>query len=233
MSKLASGLALLVLGAATTWAGTQGVGAVPPLNALLSPSVGLWINAQNDLPASAAANIPGLGDSVSIRYDSRSVPHIFAASELDAIRALGYVVARDRLFQLEVQSRAGEGTLTELVGDVALPADQETRHLGMPRAAEANLKTLEPTGKLAQVLQAYADGINAYRASLTSAQLPVEYKLLHTTPREWKPVHSLHLLNRMGYTLAHAPVELDLLRARATIGDAAARAIFDRGARHF
>lgn len=227
MSKLASGLALLVLGAATTWAGTQGVGAVPPLNALLSPSVGLWINAQNDLPASAAADIPGLGDSVSIRYDSRSVPHIFATSELDAIRALGYVVARDRLFQLEVQSRAGEGTLTELVGDVALPADQETRHLGMPRAAEANLKTLEPTGKLAQVLQAYADGINAYRASLTSAQLPVEYKLLHTTPREWKPVHSLHLLNRMGYTLAHAPVELDLLRARATIGDAAARAIFD------
>ncbi|WP_438895201.1 penicillin acylase family protein, partial [Bacillus cereus group sp. BC312] len=87
-----------------------------------------------------------------IRYDHRSVPHIFARNELDAVRALGYVVARDRLFQLELQSRAGEGTLTELVGEAALPADQETRRLGMPRAAELRTQGMDSTGMLYQVL---------------------------------------------------------------------------------
>lgn len=217
----------LAAGLGATWIGVRGVGSVPPLGALLSPAVGLWANGTNDLPAQAAAKIPGLTDSVDIRYDARSVPHIFARHELDAVRALGYVVARDRLFQLELQSRAGEGTLTELVGAVALPADQETRRLGMPRAAEARIAQMDTTGTLYKILTAYAEGINAYRTSLATAQLPMEYKLLQKTPREWLPVHSMHLLNRMGYTLAHAPTELDLLQARALVGDSAARMFWD------
>ncbi len=217
----------LAAGLGATWLGARGVGEVPPLGALLSPSVGLWINAADDLPATATAKIPALGDNVDIRYDARSVPHIFAKTDLDAVRALGYVVARDRLFQLELQSRAGEGTLTELVNDVALPADQETRRLGMPRAAELHLRDMDTTGTLYKILRAYADGINAYRTSLSTAQLPMEYKLLQKTPREWLPIHSMHLLNRMGYTLAHSPLELDLLTARALVGDSAARAFWD------
>lgn len=217
----------LAAGLGATWLGVRGVGAVPPLGALLSPSVGVWINAANDLPAQANATIPSLGDAVDIRYDARSVPHIFAKSDLDAVRALGYVVARDRLFQLELQARAGEGTLTELVGDVALTADQETRHLGMPRTAEARVRSMDTTGALYGILRAYAEGINAYRTSLSTAQWPVEYKLLQKTPREWLPVHSIHLLNRMGYTLAHSPIELDLLKARALVGERAARAFWD------
>jgi len=225
--KLPLALLSLAAGLGATWVGARGVGALPPLGALLSPSVGLWANTANDLPERADARIPGLTDSVDIRYDARSVPHIFAKNELDAVRALGYVVARDRLFQLELQSRAGEGTLTELVGDVALPADQETRRLGMPRAAEARMKTIDTTGALYRILAAYAEGINAYRTSLATAQLPMEYKLLQKTPREWLPIHSSHLLNRMGYTLAHSPIELDLLQARALVGDSAARALWD------
>ncbi|MBL0939464.1 MAG: penicillin acylase family protein [Gemmatimonadaceae bacterium] len=225
--KLGTGLALLALGLGTTWIGVRGAGPVPPLNALLSPSTGLWVNTLNDLPTEANARIASLGADVDIRYDHRSVPHIFASNDLDAVRALGYVVARDRLFQLEVQSRAGEGTLTELVGEVALPADRETRQLGMPRSAEQRMTTMDTSGTLFRVLAAYADGINAYRTSLSTAQLPVEYKLLQKTPREWLPVHSMHLLNRMGYTLAHSPLELDFLRARALVGDSAARAMWD------
>jgi penicillin amidase len=225
--SLASGLTLLVLGLGTTWLGVRGAGPVPPLNALLSPSVGLWMNTVGDLPAEASARIPSLGDDVDIRYDHRSVPHIFARNELDAVRALGYVVARDRLFQLELQSRAGEGTLTELVGEAALPADQETRRLGMPRAAELRTQGMDSTGMLYQVLKAYADGINAYREALPASQWPVEYKLLRKAPREWLPVHSMHLLNRMGYTLAHSPLELDYLQARALVGADAARAMWD------
>lgn len=217
----------LAAGLGATWLGVRGVGVIPPLGALLSPAVGLWANTTDDLPKSATAKIPGLTDAVDIRYDSRSVPHLFAKTELDAVRALGYVVARDRLFQLELQSRAGEGTLTELVGDVALPADQDTRHLGMPRAAEQALQRADTNGTLYKILVAYADGINAYRTSLSTAQLPMEYKLLQKTPRAWLPVHSMHLLQRMGYTLAHAPIELDLVQARSLVGDSAARALWD------
>ncbi len=225
--RLAAAALCAAVGIGTTYVGVAGAGPLPPLGGLLSPAVGLWVNAVNDLPADATSRIPSLDGTVDVRYDSRSVPHIFATTDADAMRALGFVTARDRLFQLEIQSRAGEGTLTELVGDVALPADQETRRLGMPHSAERKLRDIgenTPSGKL---LLAYAEGVNAYRASLSPAQWPVEYKLLNRAPREWLPIYSVHVLNRMGYTLARGPGELDLLQARALVGDAAANALME------
>lgn len=213
--------------AAALWVSLRGAGPIPPLGLLLSPTVGVWANATAEDAGHLTIDAGLTTDSVGVSFDQRGVPHIFARNELDAYRVLGYVIARDRLFQLEVQARAGEGTLTELVGDVALPADQETRHLGMPRSAELRWAAMDTTSHLAQVLRAYADGINAYQATLRPRDWPVEYKLLRTAPRTWAPIHSLHLLNRMGYTLAHDPVELNLLAARAMIGDSAARALFD------
>ncbi|MCA0374075.1 MAG: penicillin acylase family protein [Gemmatimonadetes bacterium] len=220
-------LAFSVLTAAALWLSLVGAGPIPPLGPLLNPRVGLWANAADDGMRQRGVSGVLTTDSVVVRFDQRGVPHIFARNELDAFRALGFVVARDRLFQLELQARAGEGTLTELVGDVALSADQETRHLGMPHSAEQRWAAMDTTSRMARVLQAYADGINAYRELLTPADYPVEYKLLRATPRPWVPIHSLHLLNRMGYTLAHDPVELNLLRARALVGDSAARVLFD------
>ena len=220
-------LLALAAGGALTVLGATGAGSLPAVGRLLSPSVGVWRAAHDNLPAQATGTLPGLSASVEVRYDARSVPHIFAASQLDAIRALGYVVARDRLFQLELQSRAGEGTLTELVGAVALPADRETRRLGMPRAAERNWAGMDSTSRVARVLRAYAEGINAYRGTLSAADYPVEYKLLGHAPRAWKPEYALHLFNRMGYTLASNPGELSYLKARALVGDSAARAFFD------
>ncbi len=220
-------LLALAAGGALTVLGATGAGSLPAVGRLLSPSVGVWRAAHDDLPAQAEASLPGLDAEVTVRYDQRGVPHLFATTTLDAMRALGYVVARDRLFQLELQSRAGEGTLTELVGAVALPADRETRRLGMPRAAERNWAGMDSTSRVARVLRAYAEGINAYRATLSAADYPVEYKLLGRSPRPWRPEYALHLFNRMGYTLASNPGELNLLKARALVGDSAARALFD------
>src|SRR5574341_2340492 len=90
--------------AASLYASGCGVGPVPPLGPLLDPWNGVWSAAGNaELPARATASIPGLSREVEVRYDDRGVPHIFAQNELDAYRALGYVVARDRLFQLDIQ----------------------------------------------------------------------------------------------------------------------------------
>ncbi len=225
--RLVTAALCAAVGIGTTYVGVAGAGPLPPLGGLLSPAVGLWANAVDDLPAEATSRIPSLDGTVDVRYDSRSVPHIFATTDADAMRALGYVTARDRLFQLEIQSRAGEGTLTELVGDAALPADQETRRLGMPRSAERKWRDIgesTPSGKL---LLAYAEGVNAYRTALSPKQWPMEYKLLNRAPREWLPLHSVHVLNRMGYTLARGPGELELLEARALVGDAAANALME------
>src|SRR5688572_30676545 len=124
-----------------TWLGVRGAGPVPPLGSLLDPVNGAW-GAARELPSDAEARIPNLSAPVDVRYDRRGVPHIFAATEADAIRALGFVVARDRLFQLEAQTRAAAGRLTEWAGSIALETDQDTRRLGLRASAEANAESL-------------------------------------------------------------------------------------------
>ncbi|HET9725947.1 MAG TPA: penicillin acylase family protein, partial [Gemmatimonadales bacterium] len=102
------------------WVGARGAGRIPPVGPLLDPWRGAWaLAASASLPRHAEASVPGLGGTVRVVYDDRAVPHIFASTELDATRALGYVTARDRLFQLDLQARAGGGTLTELLGPAA------------------------------------------------------------------------------------------------------------------
>ncbi|HVZ78287.1 MAG TPA: penicillin acylase family protein, partial [Gemmatimonadaceae bacterium] len=162
-TRLIRAAASVVVLGGLLYAGARHAGPLPPLGPLLDPVHGAWSAATHaTLPREATATIPGLSGPVEIRYDQRGVPHIFARTRDDVIRGLGYVVARDRMFQLELQARAASGTLTELVGKVALPLDQRTRALGMPRAAEQAYAALDTAGSESHLLRAYADGINAY-----------------------------------------------------------------------
>lgn len=199
-------------------------GAIPPVGPLLDPLHGALGTAHDaELPRNATASIPGLSHPVDVRYDDRGVPHIFAQSEPDAVRALGYVVARDRLFQLEVQARAGAGTLTEMVGRAALPLDREIRDLGLPDAARRRLAQMSDSERV--LLDAFADGANAWIDRLGSSR-PLEYLLLGRRPSRWAPLHSLNLLSRMGWTLAHNNLEELHRRAVAQVGEAAADALY-------
>src|ERR1044071_6404029 len=110
--------------AALLYVGARRVGPVPALGGFLDPANGVWALARSaKLPVRGAARIPGLTAPAEVLYDDRGVPHVFAATEEDAWRAEGFVVARDRLFQLELQTRAAAGTLSELLGARLLPAD--------------------------------------------------------------------------------------------------------------
>ena len=132
-------LAAVVL-AILLYLGARRVGPVPALGGFLDPANGVWALARGaELPARSAARIPGLTAPVEVLYDDRGVPHVFAATEEDAWRAEGYVVARDRLFQLELQTRAAAGTLSELLGARLLPADRAPRALCLRRGADAHL----------------------------------------------------------------------------------------------
>lgn len=222
--RLTGALALL---AGALWIGLRGVGPLPPLGPLLDPVRGAWgAVATTELAPSATAAIPGLGASVEVRYDVRGVPHIFASREEDAIRALGYVVARDRLFQLDLQARAGAGTLTELLGARAAPLDSVARHLGMARAVALAWDALPPEGVARRHAEAYAAGVNTYIETVDAAALPVEYKLLGVRPVRWSPRNVLHLAARMAWTLSYAPNERERLAAEGLVGRAAAGALF-------
>ena len=223
-ARLAAWSGVLVL---VALAGARGAGPLPPLGPLLDPVHGVWGAAYSArLPGSAEVAVPGLSGPVRVVYDDRRVPHVFAATVPDAHRALGYVVARDRLFQMELQARATAGTLSELLGASLLEADREVRRLGLAWAAERDMEQMKRRLEVAEAVNAYADGVNAFVSGLSASERPFEYHLLGAAPASWAPVHTFYLLKRMGWILSFAPVELAKARVEALVGRRAADALF-------
>ncbi|HEU4534683.1 MAG TPA: penicillin acylase family protein, partial [Polyangiaceae bacterium] len=120
---------------------------------------------------------------MKVAMDGLGVPEIRAASRPDAIRALGYVTARDRLFQMDLLRRKSAGRLAEILGPPLVEADTHQRLYGLPRAAAAIVARLPADQRAA--LDAYAQGVNGYLASAKA--LPLECDLLHYRPEPWGP----------------------------------------------
>src|SRR3954468_7278832 len=85
-----------------------------------------------------SAAIPALSAPVEISFDEHAIPFLKAATLVDAAAALGYLHARDRMFQMELMRRMASGRLSELVGPATLPIDKEMRVFGLQRAADAD-----------------------------------------------------------------------------------------------
>jgi penicillin amidase len=213
--------------ATTLYAGARRIGPAPALGPFLEPAHGVWSLARSaEQPRSASARVAHLDANVTVVYDDRAVPHIFASSEHDAYRALGYVTARDRLFQLYIQTMAASGRLTEIAGSRALALDREMRGLGLPRSAERLAANAPDTSEGVRRMRAYADGINAYVEHMPASELPLEFRLIGATPSPWTLADSYHLFNRMGWTLAYLAVENDRAAAASRVGRRAAEALF-------
>ncbi len=155
-----------------------------PLGQLLSPQKGLWQNAESiDKDYSAQLSFPQLQGKVKVYFDARLVPHVFAANNNDAYFVQGYLHAKFRLWQMEFQTRAAAGRLSEIIGPKALDYDRDKRRLGMVYAAENSLKAIENDPETLAECDSYTAGVNAYIESLTESSLPVEYKLLAINPK--------------------------------------------------
>ncbi len=131
--------------------------------------------------------VPGLGHAVAISFDAVGVPRIEAASAEDAAAALGFVHARDRMFQMELMRRVGSGRVSEIAGRAALPLDRMMRTLGLRARAEAAYPMLPPPDR--RLLDAYARGVNAEIAARGRFIAP-EFLLLGR-PEPWTPTDSL------------------------------------------
>src|SRR5580704_9497538 len=114
---------------------------------------------RRQLPDLSAPNLTGLTAPVPVDFDARAVPTVHAATLLDALRAQGYLVARERMFQLEIQRRAGAGTLSEIFGAGAVEVDRLHRLYGFHLVADAAVPLLPPDQR--EELEAYAAGVNA------------------------------------------------------------------------
>jgi len=143
-------------------------------------------------------SIPGLSAPVDITFDAHGIPFIRAANLTDAAAALGYLHARDRMFQMDLMRRAASGTLSEIAGPATLPMDKEMRILGLRRAAVADYAALPEDAK--RMLEAYASGVNAWIDAHGRFSAP-EFLVLGA-PAKWEPVDSLLWAKTMGLWLS-------------------------------
>ena len=200
-----------------------GGNAVPPLGKFLDPFHGFWQNIQASTSVGAAElNLPNVKNEVQIAYDSVGIPHIFAQNDEDLYYAQGYVTAADRLWQMEFQTHAAAGRVSEITGagkgDVILNYDRGQRRHGMVYAAETALKALaeDPISKI--MVDKYTAGINDYIKTLDYKSLPFEYKLLNYKPEEWTPLKCALLLKSMAQTLNMGDKDMEMTNALKLYG---------------
>lgn len=147
----------------------------------------LWL--RTSLPTlSETIGIAGLEARVEIIHDRNGIPHIVATSANDAYHALGFVHARDRLFQMDFMRRLGAGRLSEVVGRATVPLDKTMRTLGVYRLAGETFHRLPADARSA--VEAYTAGVNAFLGSRAGA-LPPEFIVLRYTPGPWTTSDSL------------------------------------------
>jgi penicillin amidase len=170
---------------------------------------------RSDPPRGGREPLPGLADSVTVTFDSLAIPHITAAADLDAFEALGYLHARERLWQLEFFRRAAEGRLAEVLGPAAVSSDRFLRGLDIPLAAEGSLALLPPETRA--VLDAYVRGVNRWITGRLRP-LPPEFQVLRFAPEPWTARQSLEIAGLLAWDLVNAEFELDLAREAAKVG---------------
>lgn len=145
--------------------------------------------------------LAGLAAPVAVHFDAAGVPHIKADNEADLYRALGFVHAQDRLFQMELMRRLAQGELAEILGAELLPVDRLFRTLRLGEQARAAAAREPRDTKAWRALQAYLQGINQFQAS---RPLPPEFTLLGITPRPFTAADTFSVVGYMAYSFAAA-----------------------------
>jgi penicillin G amidase len=186
------------------------MGGVILLLAIVLAAVGYYLprrsfpQTSGEVRPAAAPGAQGISNPVDILRDEYGIPHIFASTQYDLFFAQGYVHAQDRFWQMDFWRHAGSGRLSELFGDSQVETDQFLRTLGFRRVAQQELDTIDPESL--SILQAYADGVNAYLAERTGSALSLEYAVLSMvnrgySPELWQPLHTLTYAKMMAWDL--------------------------------
>src|SRR6185437_14702259 len=205
---------------------------------LLSLAIATSINGQQsgDLAARAQKavspidgeiKIQGLNSAVKVERDNWGVAHIYAVNQHDLFFAQGFVAAQDRLFQMEMWKRAGQGRLAEVLGKSAVERDRYARLLRYRGDMQAEYKSYAPDAL--SVLMAFTDGINAYIRYINSPGgpgLPIEFQLADFQPEPWKPEDCLSRMAAYSMT-GNARSELLDAELLSNLGSEKAQQVID------
>lgn len=193
------------------------IGSIPPIGKFLSPSQGIWQN-EKDESITGNIEIEGLLDKVTVHYDEQLIPHIFAQNDADLYKAQGYITAKHRLWQMEFQTHAAAGRLSEIIGEKALNYDRAQRRKGMGFGAEILLKNWKLNPETESLINAFSEGVNSYINSLEINDFPIEYKLLDYKPEPWTAKKSALLLMYMTDMLCGGDSDLEYTNALREFG---------------
>lgn len=174
---------------------------LPPLAFFFNPFTGFWQNGEKMHSSDETINIKELLEEVIVKYDDRHVPHIYANNLHDMLFVQGYIEAKERLWQMDITTRAVEGRTSEVIGAASLERDKKARALGMGRSARLAADTWASYTPGMEKLNAYCDGINYYINSLTPEEYPLEFKLLDYKPELWSPYRTALFIKAMSSTL--------------------------------
>lgn len=148
--------------------------------------------------------LDGLSAPVDVYRDQAGIPHIYASNEHDLFFAQGYVHAQDRFWQMDFQRHVGSGRLSELLGSATIETDRFLRTMGWERVAREELENLDPEARA--MLEAYADGVNAYIAEHKGTGASLEYLFLNILnsnyeAQPWTPLNTLVWAKAMAWDL--------------------------------
>ena len=223
MVKRILGIAILFISTLVTIALSINIGTTPPLGELINPFQGFWSNIDLHPDAQKEVEILAPNQTAHIIYDEKNIPHIFAANEEDLYYTQGYIMAKDRLWQMEFITYAAAGRLTEIAGDKALELDRYNRRIGMKKAAEKSVETMRKDPNIQKIVDAFCAGVNQFISEAKRDKLPVEYKLMGYRPEKWTPLHSALLLKYMANDLTGRDNDIEYTNALKKFG----REIFD------
>lgn len=188
---------------------------------IVAASLITWWLVYRPLPQlGGTISLTGLQQNVKVDRDGWGVPHIRAASVEDLAEAQGYVMAQDRLWQMDLLRRVARGQLSEILGEKTIQIDKEFRTLGLGRAADREATLLEPDVR--KIMDSYAHGVNQFIQQHQSS-LPLEFSLLRYKPQPWQPSDTLAISGYMYRTLTNT-WEKELNRAKVAQRAGAERA---------
>ncbi|MGA2426950.1 MAG: penicillin acylase family protein [Candidatus Acidiferrum sp.] len=177
--------------------------------------------------------LSGLQQNVIVERDHWGVPHIRANSVEDMVEAQGYVMAQDRLWQMDLLRRVARGQLSEILGPATVNVDKRFRTMGFGRAADRDLGLMDPNSRA--LFDAYARGVNHF-IEQHSDQLPLEFSLLKYKPQPWQPTDTLVISGYMYQTLTDTwEEEIDRAKVTDRVGAERSKDLFspDAAMDHF
>lgn len=164
--------------------------------------VGLWLYTKTLAPNYAGEiALKNLSDKVEIHFDAIGVPHINAQNQQDAYRALGYVHAQDRLWQMELIRRIAAGRLAEIFGEKLIETDTFMSGLGIEESAQETIQNLEKQSEMYQLSMAYLEGVNQY---IAEGKTPVEFTIVGVEKEMYTLKDMYNVFGYMAFSFAVA-----------------------------